>query len=77
MVTSVLSLAVQNEKLRIFKTLRLVRALRPLRMISRLKGMQLVVQALLKSLPQVFHVTLFGLFEFGVFGILGLQLFSG
>lgn len=42
-LTSLLSLVVQNKKLRIFKTLRLIRALRPLRMISRLKGMQLVV----------------------------------
>lgn len=31
----------------------------------------------MQSLPQVFHVTLFGLFLFGVFGILGLQVFSG
>ncbi|KAK3241741.1 mitochondrial thiamine pyrophosphate transporter [Cymbomonas tetramitiformis] len=58
-------------------SVRLLRALRPLRTISRIKGMQVVVEAILKSIPTVIIVMLFGLFEYFVFAILGVQLFSG
>lgn len=54
-----------------------MRALRPLRMIRRLRGMHLVMATLVQSMPQVLNVILFGLFEFIIFGILGVQLFGG
>ena len=38
--------------------------------------MQLVMATLVKSLPQIGNVALFGLFQFVVFGILGVQLFA-
>ena len=75
--TSILSLVFNDESLQIMKTFRLMRALRPLRMISRLKGMQIVVTALIRSMPSVINVVCFGGFIFGVFGIMGVQLFGG
>ncbi|GLI61880.1 hypothetical protein VaNZ11_004391 [Volvox africanus] len=60
-----------------FRNLRLLRVLRPLRMVSRVKMMRTVLETLIRSLPAVANVVLFGGFLFGVFGILGTQLFSG
>lgn len=41
------------------------------------QGMQVVVLALIRSIPPIASVALFGLFEFIVFAIIGVQLFSG
>ncbi|PNH08732.1 Sodium channel protein 1 brain, partial [Tetrabaena socialis] len=41
------------------------------------RGMRLVVETLLASLPSLGNVLLFGGFQFGLFGILGVQLFAG
>ena len=76
-LTSVLSVLFNDPRLTIVRSFRMMRALRPLRMIRRLRGMQLVVATLVQSLPQVMNVILFGLFQFVVFGILGVQLFGG
>lgn len=43
----------------------------------RVKGMKLVVETLIRSLPSVFNVLVFGAFLFGIFAILGTQLFMG
>ncbi|EFJ45619.1 hypothetical protein VOLCADRAFT_63518, partial [Volvox carteri f. nagariensis] len=59
------------------QSVRLVRTLRPLRLMRRLRGMRRVVETLIRSLPNLFEVLLFGVFQFGLFGILGVQLFSG
>lgn len=41
------------------------------------QGMQIVVLALIRSIPPISSVAMFGLFEFVVFAIIGIQLFSG
>lgn len=41
------------------------------------QGMQMVVLALIRSIPPIASVAMFGLFEFIVFAIIGVQLFSG
>ncbi|KAK9823223.1 hypothetical protein WJX72_001160 [[Myrmecia] bisecta] len=76
-VTSLASVFSSDGQLAIFRALRTTRALRPLRMISRFKGMAIVVEALIRSLPNVASVVMFGVFEFVVFAILGTQLFAG
>jgi len=76
-LSALISVASNDDSLTIMRALRLLRTLRPLRMISRLRGLQLVVTALIRSLPAVLNVVLFGVFEVGVFGILGVQLFGG
>ncbi len=54
-----------------------VPALRVRSFSSRWRGMQLVVETLIQSLPSVGHVLMFGGFLFGIFAILGVQLFAG
>ncbi len=39
--------------------------------------MQIVVLALIRSIPPISSVAMFGLFEFVIFAIIGIQLFSG
>ena len=56
---------------------RALRALRPLRMVSKNEGMKIVVNSLLTSIPNLFNVMLISLLFYLVFGILGVQLFKG
>ena len=58
-----------------FKQLTILRALRPLKSINNLKKMRLVVNSLLYSLTALFNVTIFLLFMFSLYGIMGLQMF--
>lgn len=39
--------------------------------------MQLVVETLVQAVPSVVNVMMFGAFLFGIYAILGVQLFSG
>lgn len=59
------------------KALRVVRALRPLRMANRVAGMKKVVTSLFMAVPQCANVSLLmGMFVL-VFAIVGVQLFKG
>ncbi|GIY52432.1 voltage-dependent T-type calcium channel subunit alpha-1I [Caerostris darwini] len=60
--------------LRVF---RLLRSLRPLRVINRAPGLKLVVQTLLSSLRPIGNIVLICCTFFIIFGILGVQLFKG
>ena len=57
--------------------LRSFRVLRPLRTVTRIKGMRVVVQSLLHSLPQMGQVAVLLAFHFLLFGVTGVQLFNG
>ena len=57
--------------------IRTVRILRPLRSIKSIPGLRLLVGSLLDSLPNLGNVLIFLLYIIVIFGILGLQLFSG
>jgi hypothetical protein len=59
------------------KALRTFRALRPLRLISRLEGMKQVINTLIKSIPSVGTLGIVALLFFGIFDIIGMQLFAG
>jgi len=72
--------AVVGKKSKIFgmlRVFRLVRALRPLRVINRAPGLKLVVQTLLSSLKPIGNIVLICCTFFIIFGILGVQLFKG
>ncbi len=56
--------------------LRAARVLRPLRTISRVPGMRVLVRALIDALPPLGGVLLLFVFFLLVFGIVGVQLFS-
>ncbi|MEZ4387141.1 MAG: ion transporter [Candidatus Krumholzibacteriia bacterium] len=57
--------------------LRLVRVLRALRLVSALPRLQLLVSALLKSVPSMGYVGLLLLLLFYIYGVLGVALFRG
>lgn len=63
--------------LRALKSLKALRVLRPLRLLSHHVEMQLVVMALVKSLPAVGNISFFLLLEWFIIAILGVQLFKG
>jgi hypothetical protein len=54
-----------------------LRALRPLRVVSRNEGIKTVVNSLIQSIPALLNVLLIVLLFLVVSGILGLQLFIG
>jgi len=56
---------------------RALRALRPLRVVSKNEGIKTVVNALLESIPALINVLLIVVLFLLVFGILGIQLFKG
>lgn len=56
---------------------RALRALRPLRVVSKNEGIKTVVNALLESIPALINVLLIVMLFLLVFGILGVQLFKG
>jgi hypothetical protein len=59
------------------RALRTMRVLRPLRVISRIPELKVVVNALFRSLPGLGNVLLVALLFWLIFGILGMQLFMG
>jgi len=64
-------------QLKPLRAIRTMRALRPLRALRRFPGMKLAVNCLLGSIPLMIPMALVSLLFFLIFGILGLQLFSG
>lgn len=60
----------------ILRVFRLVRALRPLRVINRAPGLKLVVQTLLSSLKPIGNIVLICCTFFIIFGILGVQVLN-
>ncbi|XP_076069518.1 sodium voltage-gated channel paralytic isoform X2 [Oratosquilla oratoria] len=60
-----------------FKSMKTLRALRPLRAISRWEGMRVVVNALVQAIPSIFNVFLVCLIFWLIFAIMGVQLFAG
>ena len=74
---SLIDLSADNLELGIFKVLRLLRVLRPLRIISKNEGLKISIGALIIALPQVFNVLLISGLFFLIFGILGLNYFKG
>ena len=60
-----------------YSVIRSVRALRPLRALKRVPGMPVLVGSILQSLPALGSVVGLSGFFFIVFGIVGMNLFSG
>uniref|UniRef100_F7AKN1 Sodium channel protein n=1 Tax=Ornithorhynchus anatinus TaxID=9258 RepID=F7AKN1_ORNAN len=68
------STLVSEHKVHSYKTLK---ALRPLRALSRFEGMKVVVNALLGAIPAIMNVLLVCLIFWLIFCILGVNLFAG
>lgn len=59
------------------KALRAFRVLRPLRLVSGVPSLQVVLNSILKAMIPLFHIALLVLFVIIIYAIIGLELFSG
>ena len=59
------------------RAFRALRALRPLKLVSKNEGMKLVVNSLLSSITNLFNVMLISFLFYFVFGIMGIQFLKG
>jgi len=66
-----------DSDLNFFKVLRLMRVIRPLRMISRNPGMKIAIESLLKSIPGIGNLMLISLLVILMFSILGTTFYKG
>lgn len=71
------SILTDNSNIAFIRGFRALRALRPLRVVSKNEGIKTVVNSLLESIPALLNVLLIVLLFLLVFGILGIQLFKG
>jgi hypothetical protein len=60
-----------------FKVIRLIRILRPLRMISRNEGLRICIQSLIMAFPNIVNITLISSLFFLIFGIIGVNYLKG
>ena len=60
-----------------FKVVRLLKILRPLRVVSRNEGLKLSIISLVSALPNIFTVCVVGFVFFMIFGIIGVNYFKG
>ena len=74
---SIFAKAMDSGNMEWVRALRTMRVLRPLRVISRVPELKVVVNALFRSLPGLGNVFLVSLLFWLIFGILGMQLFMG
>lgn len=75
--SALLSILAQDLNIGFFKSLRILRILRPLRIIARDKGLKIAISALGASLPNIFNLQVITLFFVFLFAILQTTLFSG
>ena len=75
-IFSLLSFAFNNQ-VRALKAIRLLRILKPLRVISRNEGLKVAVQALLISIPNIGNVLIISLLFFIIFAIICVNFFKG
>jgi hypothetical protein len=76
-LTWILEAFVKDAEISFIRGFRALRALRPLRVVSKNEGIKTVVNSLLESIPALLNVLLIVLLFLLVFGILGIQLFKG
>jgi hypothetical protein len=66
-----------SEELSLLQAFRLLRAFRPLRMLTKMKGLQMLVNSLLASVAALLNVLGVTVLIWLIFGILGINLFKG
>merc|ERR1719421_1664432 len=69
--------AAADTDLSILKIARILRALRPLRLIGRNPNLKLVVSTLLKAIPELANLIVVGLLFFLIFGLMAVSSFKG
>ena len=74
---SVFSRVLPGDAFQFVKSFRVLRALRPLRVIQRVPELKMVVNSLFKAIPIIANVIVLLAMFWLIFGILGVQLFKG
>ncbi len=59
------------------KALRAFRVLRPLRLVSGVPSLQVVLNAILKAMVPLLHIALLVVFVIIIYAIIGLEMFAG
>ena len=75
-VSSLLAIIAASPQLSGMRVIRSLRALRPLRMISRNPGMQCVVNSLFKSIPGIASVSIIIMLFYLIFAIVFVNLYK-
>jgi len=76
-ITSMIDMSFSNVNIPAIKILRLLRTLRPLRVISHNRSMKLIVSALIESAGAIANVIVLVTAVWLVFAIFGMSLFAG
>lgn len=76
-VSSVLNLSWSTSTISFVRALRLLRCLRPLRVIAKSSGLRLVVSTLMQAVGGIVNAATLCLLVWLMFAVLGVQLFSG
>ena len=76
-VSAIASIIFIDVDLGFIKSLRVLRVLRPLRLIAKNKGLKLAVITIFRSLPPIFNLLLIMWFCLFLISILSLTLFAG
>jgi len=76
-VTSIISLMPVTIDLNSLKVIRMIRLLRPLRVISRNENLKLSIQALVVSVPAIVSLMVIVLLVMLIFGIIAVNMFKG
>lgn len=77
MLFAIVNLALIDVDLSFLKAVRMIRILRPLRMISRNQNLKKIVQSLINAVPDIFNVLVISSLFFMLFGILATTFFKG
>lgn len=75
-IVSLLSM-VTSSNLTVFKSIRVLRLFRPLRVIQRNEGLKVAVQALFMAIPNILYVSVIASLFFAIFGMTGVNMFKG
>ena len=76
-IGAILSLVLKRFDFGYIKAIRMIRILRPMRVISRNEGLKVAVLSLLNSIPGLVNVMILSLSFFMLYGILGTNFFGG
>jgi len=77
LVTSIINILTPGSDNPVLKSIRILRAFRPLRVISRSRNMRLVINALFRTLLDIGNLISIVSIIIIVFGLMGINLFSG
>ncbi|CAF4186373.1 unnamed protein product [Rotaria magnacalcarata] len=76
-VTGLATVSIKKNTSFDLRTLRAVRVLRPLKLVSGIPSLQVVLKSILKAMAPLFQIALLVLFAIVIFAIIGLELYSG